>query len=141
MAGQPSKVVFRTDANNRIGTGHLNRCLLLADLIRSKYKIHSAFIIKDSDNSISELINRRNFSISSPAFNHENTLKGLQSEFPEASILVIDLDDPSYYEERFQESIMKHGLKLMYITANDMVSPGTLFVLLLDGHCTVGGCL
>ncbi|WP_375433713.1 UDP-2,4-diacetamido-2,4,6-trideoxy-beta-L-altropyranose hydrolase, partial [uncultured Hymenobacter sp.] len=54
MAGSLPQVVFRADANQRIGLGHLMRCLALAEMLHQQFACR--FIIRDSDSAIQDQI-------------------------------------------------------------------------------------
>jgi len=54
------KIVFRTDASHDIGTGHIMRCLTLADELRER-GAHSHFICRDHPGNLSDLIGKRGY--------------------------------------------------------------------------------
>src|SRR5947209_15980006 len=56
-------VVIRTDASSRIGTGHLMRCLTLADALRDKGRT-VRFVSRLHDGNLCDLIERRGFTVS-----------------------------------------------------------------------------
>ena len=49
------KIVFRTDGNNRIGMGHLMRCLALAEEIEKRSDCDISFLIEDSDGAVGKI--------------------------------------------------------------------------------------
>lgn len=55
-------VVFRADATNNIGTGHLMRCLILADELL-KHSYTSIFVVKDLHSDLIQYINTRGFQV------------------------------------------------------------------------------
>jgi UDP-2,4-diacetamido-2,4,6-trideoxy-beta-L-altropyranose hydrolase len=56
------KIVFRTDASLQIGTGHVMRCLTLADALRDK-GAEVIFISREHPGNINRLIEQKNFDI------------------------------------------------------------------------------
>ena len=52
--------LFRTDADNSIGFGHLNRCLVLAEVLK-KSGGKAELLIRSSDENVKSIINRRGF--------------------------------------------------------------------------------
>lgn len=56
------QVLIRTDASLQIGTGHVIRCLTLADSLRSQ-GIHCEFICRFHDGNLIDLIKGRGFSV------------------------------------------------------------------------------
>lgn len=54
------RVVFRVDASIEIGSGHLMRCLTLADVLKSR-DVEVAFVCQKSPGSMIELIESRGF--------------------------------------------------------------------------------
>jgi UDP-2,4-diacetamido-2,4,6-trideoxy-beta-L-altropyranose hydrolase len=54
------ETVFRTDASLDIGTGHVIRCLTLADALRQR-GMHCRFICRDHPGNLSELIGKRGY--------------------------------------------------------------------------------
>jgi UDP-2,4-diacetamido-2,4,6-trideoxy-beta-L-altropyranose hydrolase len=56
------KVVFRTDASNIIGTGHVMRCLNLAEALRDK-KVECEFICREHDGNLLGSIEEKGFRV------------------------------------------------------------------------------
>lgn len=56
----PSSIAFRVDASTAIGTGHVMRCLTLAEALRD-HDAQSYFICRDHEGSLSDLIEQRGF--------------------------------------------------------------------------------
>ena len=54
-----NEIYFRTDANQKIGTGHLSRCLSLANELRKK-GAKCEFICRDLENYYRNLIKKIN---------------------------------------------------------------------------------
>ena len=50
------KIIFRADANNQIGLGHIMRCLALASILKNKF--HCIFVIASTDTKITTLISQ-----------------------------------------------------------------------------------
>ena len=56
------KVVFRADASLKIGTGHVMRCLTLAEAIR-QHGGRCSFVCKNHEGNLVELISQRGFAV------------------------------------------------------------------------------
>lgn len=63
------QVVFRADASLKIGTGHVMRCLSLADGLRSQ-GAECIFICRSHDGHLSDLINQRGYAVRLLGVNH-----------------------------------------------------------------------
>lgn len=58
------RVVFRTDSSLEIGTGHVMRCLTLADVLRER-GAHCSFVCRELKGNLIDLIEQRGFSVAS----------------------------------------------------------------------------
>jgi len=56
-------VVFRADASLRIGTGHIMRCLTLAEALKNSYDATVTFICREHEGHLSTLISEKGFKI------------------------------------------------------------------------------
>ena len=66
-------VCIRTDSSNMIGTGHVMRCLTLADmLIKDNVKNKITFISRDLPGNLSELIKSKGFGVKLLEFSQDN---------------------------------------------------------------------
>lgn len=69
-------VVFRVDSSNIIGTGHVIRCLTLADKIR-EHGLDSVFVCRDHPGNVSRVIQEKGFELELlPGINLENKTNG-----------------------------------------------------------------
>ena len=57
------KIIIRVDSSAQIGSGHLMRCLTLAEQRRQDVDNEIYFISRDLENNLSDLITRRGFSL------------------------------------------------------------------------------
>ena len=55
-------ISFRVDSSKEIGTGHVMRCLTLADEMR-KYNIKSSFICRELEGNITEAIKQKGYEV------------------------------------------------------------------------------
>ncbi|MBN1688182.1 MAG: UDP-2,4-diacetamido-2,4,6-trideoxy-beta-L-altropyranose hydrolase [Candidatus Omnitrophica bacterium] len=88
------KVAFRVDASNRIGTGHLIRCTVLAEAVRD-IGAEVFFITNDSEGYTSQMLQKHGFrfyliSASNWAADAEETRRLLESEGCDAQWLIVD---------------------------------------------------
>lgn len=84
-------VAFRADASIRIGTGHVIRCLTLADALRNRgVKCH--FLCREQSGSLANRIAALGFAISrlSGTRGSNKTLEGEIGEAPHAALLGVD---------------------------------------------------
>lgn len=73
------KIIFRVDSSTQIGSGHLMRCLTLAERKRKQYQAEVIFIIRDLEGSLIDLVERKGFkSIILPKSNVEYNLNGYE---------------------------------------------------------------
>ncbi len=92
------------DANSRIGSGHISRCLILADHLKMT-DFNVAFICHDSSQSIFDWIEKRGYPVYSahPSSILNDTVRVINSVSPNARNLVfIDSDFDVYYSQMFQ---------------------------------------
>lgn len=70
----PFRFIFRTDASLEIGTGHVMRCLTLADALRSR-GIQCHFVCREHPGHLLELINQRGYRVTAlPVFNTDQPM-------------------------------------------------------------------
>jgi UDP-2,4-diacetamido-2,4,6-trideoxy-beta-L-altropyranose hydrolase len=110
------RIFFRTDANTRIGYGHLSRCLILADeLARSGWSI--TFLLRRTDNSARKEILDKDYGVFDLAKGSpREIIDRLADQDPESGVLVFDTDEKVYYEPENQQAFLNHGLKLVFFT-------------------------
>ena len=109
------RVYFLVNANNRIGIGHLVRCKIIAEELKS-ININSVFIFSDTPSE----------QISSTKEKYEVIYLDLIKtysiynyiNFINHELLVIDSDNKNYYSEKFQKNLLSVGIKFMHITVN-----------------------
>lgn len=112
-------VFFKADANRLIGSGHLVRCLLLADEL-SQVHIQIHFLFSETQSSYYTDIANAGYKYSLLQYNKTNPqifIDTIQrhSELADA-LLIIDSDIDGYYSEDFQKTLISSNLKLMHIT-------------------------
>lgn len=84
------KVVFRTDASTVIGTGHVMRCLTLADALRER-QADVAFVCRAHDGHLCELIEGRGYAVA--RLDAPEAPAAAASTLAHASWLAADPDD------------------------------------------------
>ncbi len=113
-------VFFIVNANQKIGVGHLKRCMLLADEF-NKYSIPSIFMSFELSKTAHSLLKEKKY----PTVIYEGI-----SEFKENSIhqlpngdslIIVDTDEACLYTLDFQQSILNTANKLMYISIKNDV--------------------
>lgn len=73
------KIVFRVDSSTQIGSGHLMRCLTLAERKRKKYQADVIFIMRDLEGDLIDLVEKKGFkSIMLPKSNVVYNLNGYE---------------------------------------------------------------
>lgn len=71
------RVVFRVDSSLQIGSGHLMRCLTLAERLKKENGADVYFIMRDLSGNLIELVKQKNFSIFKlPQVELDETLAG-----------------------------------------------------------------
>lgn len=116
-------VVFRTDANSIIGTGHVIRCSILANKLQQlNYKIH--FICQDLPLQLQKRLKNCGYEIwDMPST--DLVSKSLLTVLAEIGqnfskrILIIDSDNVELYDTLLQQEIREQHWKLMYFTFNN----------------------
>lgn len=73
------KIVFRVDSSTQIGSGHLMRCLTLAERKRKQYQADVIFIMRDLEGNLIDLVEKKCFkSIILPKSNVDYNLDGYE---------------------------------------------------------------
>ena len=76
MTAKEYKIVFRCDASIQIGSGHVMRCLTLADEL-SRQGAESFFICRQHDGSLIEILQQRGYQVYTLPLEHDS---GIESE-------------------------------------------------------------
>lgn len=112
-------VFFRTDANRQIGSGHLHRCLILADALSERMSIQIAFLFSDTPKTMHSAVIQKNyrifikdFQIDELDFIHECKEQSSSGKI----MLLIDSDKEIFYNVGFQKAIIKNHILLAHIT-------------------------
>ena len=107
-------IFFRVDSSFELGFGHLNRCLIFAEIFqKKKFKVH--FICKNLRGNLTDEIKKRGFNIhliknlkNSIYSDYQNTRKILKKYEDDTSYLVIDnYDWNKKYENRLRTVVKK----------------------------------
>ena len=113
-----AKAVFITQCNVSVGTGHLKRCLVLAEELQL-LNIAPLFWLVDS--SPGRLLEQPGHSYK--LLSLDDSLASIQeiTNTPDADeyIIIVDCDIESLHGEGLQRSIIQKGAKLMYIAFSD----------------------
>ena len=57
------KIFIRVDASIEIGSGHVMRCLTLADELKSKHDVNVTFICRDFNRHLGDMIRQRGYTL------------------------------------------------------------------------------
>jgi UDP-2,4-diacetamido-2,4,6-trideoxy-beta-L-altropyranose hydrolase len=148
------KVIFRVDASNQMGIGHLMRCLTLAEALRRR-GVEVGFISREHPGNLCELLQQRAIPVvvlPAPKRSHEpisgcdyatwlgisqeedaqQTIEALQGEYPDW--LVVD-----HYglDVEWERQLRPHVRRLMVI--DDLANRQHECDLLLDQNYSIGG--
>jgi len=85
-------IVFRVDSSSKIGTGHVMRCLVLAEKLRSK-GCSIIFICKNNEGNINDIIINKGFKLfilEQNNWQHEEIKKIITNENIQVNWLIID---------------------------------------------------
>lgn len=107
------KIYIRTDMNDKIATGHMMRCIAIADALRKK-KVEAIFIIAD-ENAVNLLKNRNyKFIVLHTNWNDkEGELPILQHHIQKLNIKKILVDSYEVTEKYFRK--LHNWVRVMYI--------------------------
>ncbi|MCD6472789.1 UDP-2,4-diacetamido-2,4,6-trideoxy-beta-L-altropyranose hydrolase [Candidatus Aerophobetes bacterium] len=96
LQDKSKRILFRMDANQKIGMGHLIRCLALASELQERYFCGISFIIKSS-NSVTDMIKERGFKVEilSKNISKEDELSQIEKFVQDYGIdrIILDLKD------------------------------------------------
>lgn len=114
-----NNVFFRVDANRNIGSGHLVRCEIIADNIKSKYPSSSIFfIVKSIPATFENRLNAKGYDViqipDSSGNDLQNQLKLLEQY--QNTALIVDSDESLYYTKDYQLKIKEVADRLVMIT-------------------------
>lgn len=140
------KVVFRVDASVRVGTGHLMRCLTLAESLRER-GVQTRFICREHTGNLFALLQQKNMlftalpaptvSDTMPSENYAAWLGVTQAEDAEQTIEALNGEKPDWLvvdhyslDIEWEQRLRPHANKLMVI--DDQVGRHHDCDLLLD---------
>lgn len=73
-------IVFRVDSSQQIGSGHVMRCLTLAERFRSKRKAEVIFLMRDLDGNLIDLVKKQEYKVNVlPRSAHDYDLSGYEA--------------------------------------------------------------
>jgi len=129
MNGIINKIIFRVNANQTIGLGHVMRSLALADMLFDKFKI--TFACHKLENQVLNLLAQKNFEvIELPITNdYETDAKNLLKYLDKNTILVLD---GYHFKEAYQLNVKPHCHKLVCI---DDIHNYHFYADVIINHC------
>ena len=135
MTAKEYKIVFRCDASIQIGSGHVMRCLTLADEL-SRQGAESFFICRQHDGSLIEILQQRGYQVymlplehglgieseSKATLAHADWLASTQHRDAELSISIVKAIQPDWLivdhyalDENWEKRLQPYCKKLMVI--------------------------
>lgn len=114
MAESLKPLYFLVIANEKVGMGHLARCLMLANEARQQ-NISVTFLCPETSPPALQKISDAGFYVHEVPIS--NPSEALKSQPP--GLLVIDIDAPWAYDEKWQHQVKEYGFGLWYITIHD----------------------
>ena len=135
MTAKEYKIVFRCDASIQIGSGHVMRCLTLADEL-SRQGAESFFICRQHDGSLIEILQQRGYQVytlplehglgieseSKATLAHADWLASTQHRDAELSISIVKAIQPDWLivdhyalDESWEKRLQPYCKKLMVI--------------------------
>ena len=113
-------ILFKTEANSQIGSGHFQRCLILADALTQKSQMQIGFILSNTPESLHLTLLDKGYHVLTHPFDPENESINICRRFSEIkekkNLLIIDSDQPVYYDPYFQRTIISNDIILFHIT-------------------------
>ncbi|MFC2124718.1 PseG/SpsG family protein [Bacteroidota bacterium] len=106
-------VLFCTNANQKIGSGHLMRSKILANELA---KLNLSILFFLTDNSDINFSNHVIKGFPGLKIGNSNLLQSIKRYGSSNAILIVDSDDPYFFSDTFQKEVIALGLKLMHIT-------------------------
>lgn len=117
-----SQVYFIVCANNKIGFGHLSRCLNIAKEFAIR-NINSFFFLFDSDSTTQDLIASSGFNTfmltENESRNPNNYLQIIEDKSFKNTLIITDSDIPGFYAESFISPLRNKGIKIASFVISD----------------------
>lgn len=112
-------IAFRVDCNNKIGGGHLNRCISLANEILLA-KIKFIFILDDSSSQYAfDLLQKLNYQYHIIPSNKRYAPSAYLEIVSKNSLVVFDTDDHNYYSGDLIEALRCNFIKTACFSISD----------------------
>ena len=111
-----SPVYFRVDADQDIGTGHMERCLLLAEALHHRGHESVFLLVSTSETYRKRIADAGHRSLLFDDGSPAQWWARFTEHGPEPGLVVIDTDDPAWHEQSLQRQITGSRFRLMYIT-------------------------
>lgn len=112
-------IFFRTDANRQIGSGHLHRCLILADALSESMPVKIAFLFSDTPVGLHHMVQQKDYVVFSKK-ESESELAFIKKQMDqlegEAYMLLLDSDKEEFYSIQFQKAVLQLNMLLAHIT-------------------------
>jgi len=111
-------ILFKAEANEKVGGGHLHRCLSLAEVCNNLgFKVR--FIFADSDNSYINKTKNLGYKIHFLQIKEELNPKTYIDLTPSHSLILFDTDNPAFYHGKLISTLRKNHIKTACFTISD----------------------
>ena len=109
-------IFIRTDANTKIGSGHLSRCLILAEELKKRNN-RVIFLLHKTDKPVLKQIEEKGFKfIFLRKESAEDIIEVIGHYKSDLKTLLFDTDLPIYFDPEAQLKFINHSCKVVFFT-------------------------
>lgn len=112
-------IFFKVDANDKIGGGHLHRCISLANILKSYRNVGVNFIFSDTPKNYVDKVTNVNIKVYFIDKNKDLDIQEYRKIIPSNSLILFDTDNSQFHSGKLIDSLADINIKTACFTVTD----------------------